>query len=171
MKILSILILIMISGSAVAQAKYEWTDVQYHYQTGSVPPPYYFEYDLYINSTGKSTLAYHSSYSSDSAKKDENYSFDISESDVKSLNNEIKKSKVLSSTFKEMDKHPIGGSLQNVTVVLYQDPVIDHQPPRISTPYFPASSKQKKALDKLYEKIKSLVPQNIWDDIESKKSK
>lgn len=171
MKIISILILFIVLYNANAQSHYDWTDAQYHYQTGSVPPPYYYEYDVFINAGGQGNLTYHSSYAFDSTKKDVNYTFDVSESNIASLNKEIKKSKVLTSTFKEMDKHPIGGSMQNAVIILYQDPVVDHLPARVTTPYFPDSDKQKKALEKLYAKIKSLVPQKIWDDIESKKSK
>ncbi len=173
MKIIIVLIftIILFSGNTRAQAQYEWTDAQYHYQTGSIPPPYYYEYDIFINTSGTGTLVFHPSYVTDSSKSYENYTFTVSESGIKSLNKEIKKSKVLTSTFEELEKHPIGGSLQNAIILLYQDPATDHQPKRVTTPTFPASSKQKIALDKLYAKIKSFVPQKIWDDMESKKSK
>lgn len=171
MKILSVFILLIILFTAGAYSQYKWTDAQYHYQTGSVPPPYFFEYDVFINAGGQGTLVYHSSYSTDSTSKMDNYTFTVNASDISSLNNAIKKSKVLTATFKEMENHPIGGSMQNAIILLYQDPALDHMPQRITTPYFPASSKQRKALEILYGKIKSLVPQTIWDEIESKKNK
>jgi hypothetical protein len=154
-----------------ANAQYKWTDIQYHFQTGSVPPPYYYEYDIYLNVTGTGSLAYHTGYGNDSTRKDYYYDLKLTSGNIKTLNKEIKRSKVLTDTFEEMEQHPIGGSVQNVFVVPPQDPRLDRKPPRIQTPYFPASDTQKKALERLYTKIKAFVPPSVWDDIESKKNK
>ncbi len=164
-------IILFLSLSINANAQYKWTDIQYHFQTGSVAPPYYYEYDIYINVSGTGSLAYHTGYGNDSTRKDYMYDLVLTGSNIKSLNKEIKRSKILTDTFEEMEQHPIGGSTQNVFVVLPQDPRLDRKPPRIQTPNFPASDTQKQALEKLYNKIKSFVPQSVWDDIESKKNK
>lgn len=168
--IFSIIGLFLLPG-VQAEAQYEWTDIQYHFQTGSVPPPYYYEYDIYISATGTGSLAYHGGYESDTSKKDYTYDFNVLPDDLKSLDQRIQTSKVLTDAFEELEKHPIGGSINRVFITMPQDPRIDHRPPRIETPYFPKSKKQKAALEKLYAKIKSLVPQSVWDDIESRKNK
>jgi hypothetical protein len=165
------IISIMFFLGASANAQYKWTDVQYHYQTGSVAPQYYYEYDIYIGYTGVGSVAFRTGYGSDTSSKVYTYNFQMTDKEVESLNKAIKKSKVLTSTFEELEKHPIGGSMQKVFITLPQDPRFDRKPTRIETPYFPASEKQKKALEKLYDKIKSYVPQSIWDEIESKKNK
>ncbi len=154
--------------TATSDAQYNWTDIQYHFQTGSVPPPYYHEYDIYISAAGTGSLAYHTGYGNDSTSKNFTYDLTLSPEDIASLDEAIQKSKVLTATFEEMEKHPIGGSMNNVFVTLPQDPRLDHKPPRIEIPYFPKSKKQKAALEKLYEAVRSLVPQSIWDDIDSK---
>jgi hypothetical protein len=47
-KILNLtLILVLSTGIVIAQN--QWEEIVYHYQTGTVPPPYYYSYDLTIN--------------------------------------------------------------------------------------------------------------------------
>ena len=168
--ILSIALMILLL-SVKANTQYEWTGLQYHYQTGSVPPPYYFEYDIYISPTGSGSIAYHGGYETDTTRKDYNSDFNISSDDLAALDEQIQNSGVLTDNFEELVKHPIGGSMNKVYITMPQDPRLDHKPPRIETPYFPKSKKQKAALGKLYEKIRSLVPQTIWDEIEKLKNK
>lgn len=170
MKILLPSLIILLLFSISISAQYKWTDIQYHYQTGSVAPPYYYSYELYINSSGKGTIVYQSSYSADSNKKNITQEFELSSGEVTSLNKAILKSKVLTSEISEVppEKRPIGGPLQNVILTKPMDPALDRKPDVIVTPYFPASTKQKKALSTLYAKLKTYVPQAIWDEINSK---
>ncbi|MGA2668027.1 MAG: hypothetical protein ABSF32_03815 [Ignavibacteria bacterium] len=162
---LNLLFVFFITSSAYCQ--YAWTDLIYHYQTGSIPPPHYFEYNLNINSGGTATLVYFPGYFQDTSWV---YNFTIKEDDIKSLNDSIISSKALSEPIKEMPehKHPIGGSMQNVTFILPQDPGLDQKPPTLVIPFFP-QPQYKDALDNLYSSIKSLVPQSIWDEISAKK--
>lgn len=150
-------------------SQYSWTDINYHFQTGTVPPPYYYSYELYINSGGSCSISYRPSYSNDSVWV---YKFDLITDQLNTLDSSINKSGVLTDSITSLpeNKHPIGGSLKNVVITLYQDPVLDRLPPVIRTPYFP-SGDYKQKLENLYESIVLLVPQSIWDDIEMRKEK
>jgi hypothetical protein len=148
-------------------SQYSWTTLIYHYQTGSIPPPHYFQYDLNINYEGTSTLVYYPGYNADTTWV---YNFKIKEEDIKILNDSIVSSKVLSEPILSMPehKHPIGGSMQNLTIILPQDPGLDQKPPSLVLPFFP-QPEYKDALDNLYSTIKSLIPQSIWDEINQRK--
>jgi hypothetical protein len=150
-------------------SQYTWTDVNYHFQTGTVPPPYYYSYELFINSGGSCSISYRPTYSTDSTWV---YKFDLITDQLNTLNGAITNSGVLTDSITGLpeNKHPIGGSLKNVVITLYQDPVLDRLPPVIRTPYFPIVDFKQK-LEDLYESIVSLVPQSIWDGIKERKEK
>jgi len=150
-------------------SQYNWTDVQYHYQTGSVPPKYWYEYDIFINTSGKGSLVFHISYADDSTNRNAVYELNLTRTQVSDINTEIENSNVLTQKMEEMERPPIGGSRQNMRISLPQDPRIDHMPSAIETPYFPKSEDIKTALEKLYDVIRSEVPQSVWDDIEIRK--
>lgn len=172
MKIILVLAaLLLLSAAGFAQSQYNWSELQYHYQTGSVPPPYYFEYDIYLNYLGNGQLVYRGGYSSDQNRKDSTYDFTAGEPDIKALNDLISQSGVLTKEIEQAVKHPIGGALNNMYITLTQDPKFDRKPIRIEIPTFPKSDSDKKTLHEIYEKIRSLVPQSVWDDLESKKTK
>jgi hypothetical protein len=174
MKRLSILaaIIFFLSGSGIF-AQFDWTDIQYHYQTGSIPPPYYYSYDVFISASGSGNLYYHGGYSSDSTRTDSAFSFNVNSKDLSALNKLIFKNKILTREIETLprDKTPIGGSLQNVLITLAQDPRLDRKPMRIETPYFPASEKDKRILDQIYNKVKFMVPLDIWDAVSALKAK
>ncbi len=150
-----------------ATAQIQWDEIVYHYQTGSVPPPYYSSYDLTINSTGTGTLVYSPNYGNDTNWV---YKLCFSEESMKKINETITRSNVLNETIPALPDslRPIGGSLQNISVQLPQDPSLDQTPPRIITPYFPEES-YKETLEGIYSVIKEAVPKNIWDEINTKK--
>jgi hypothetical protein len=157
--------LLMATSPLLSQGK--WTDLMFHYQTGTVPPPYFYQYNININSGGSAVLVYFPGYSIDTSWA---YKFDVSEIDIKRLDDSIASSKILTEPILSMPehKHPIGGSIESLTVVLWEDPALDQRPPTLVVPDFP-QPQFKEAIDNLYSTIKSLAPQTIWDEISKRK--
>jgi hypothetical protein len=146
-----------------------WTDITYHFQTGTVPPPYYYSYELHINSGGECNLTYRPTYSNDSIWV---YKFNLISDQINELDSIVIKSGVLTDSINSLpeNKHPIGGSIKNIIITLYQDPTFDRMPPVIKTPYFPTAEFKEK-LENLYDSAGALIPQNIWDEIKERKEK
>lgn len=167
------IILILIAGFLIVSCshsqdnKHEWTTAEYFYRTGSVPPPYHYEYDVIINSNGESSVVLRLGYSNEPSGT---YSFQLSEEDITALTKCMGKSGLFDNTINSLPENeiPIGGSTNKIRVTYVNpDPNLD-QPPRVyDVPYFPEEQYQA-GLNKLYEKIRSLVPQSIWSDINNK---
>jgi hypothetical protein len=163
--ILTIFYILIITGLLMSQTK--WTDIIYHYQTGSIPPPHFYRYEFTVNSGGFGTLVYYPDYSDVESWV---YSIKIPDSEIKQLDEAVTKSRILDETVPALadSLRPIGGSIENVTVFLQQDPNLDQVPKRIITPDFP-QKKYKERLEQLYISIKNLIPQSTWDEIKARK--
>ncbi len=165
-KILNLtLILVLSTGIVIAQN--QWEEIVYHYQTGTVPPPYYYSYDLTINPSGTGTLVYYPNYGKDTTWV---YNITFSQDDINRLSGAISESGVLTETISELPDSlkPIGGALQNISIQQPQYPNLDQTPPRIVVPYFPKPEFKEKIMA-LYSYIQKMVPENIWNEISLRK--
>ena len=149
----------------------EWSALDYSFRSGTMPPPYFYSYNILINSDDTSGfLKYAFDYSQEDNPPLE-YKLTFSEEQMGKLNEAIKESKVLCE---EIESVPdslqlIGGSVQNVKIIIVNpNPNLDQPPRIIETPYFP-TEEYKEGLDNLYETINKLVPENIWEEIKTKK--
>jgi hypothetical protein len=163
MKKYILIVLFFVTSSACSQN--EWTELTYHYQTGTVPPPYYYSYDAYLTNSGTLTLVYHHGYNDTTWT----YTIEVNADSLKALKEAIVSSGILTEKVEEISEmhRPIGGSLQNIRIVLPQDPNLDQMPPTITTPYFPANKKEE--LTNIYDKMKNLIPEATWNEIKVRK--
>ena len=163
--ILSISVLFIITGLLMSQAK--WTEITYSYQTGTVPPPHFYRYDFTINSGGFGTLVYQPDYPDTETWV---YTVKLTNEDIKQVSEALEKSGILSITIPSLADtlKPFGGSVENLSVMLEQNPDLDQMPGRIITPKFP-QKEYKEQLDELYTVIKNLIPQSTWDEINARK--
>ena len=163
--ILSISLIFIITGLVTSQTK--WTEITYSYQTGTVPPPHFYHYDFTINSGGFGTLVYQPDYPDTETWV---YAVKLTDEEIKQVSDALAKSGILIETIPALADtlKPIGGPIENVTVMLTQDPDLDQMPGRIVTPEFP-QKEYKAQLDELYTVIKNLIPQSTWDEINARK--
>jgi hypothetical protein len=148
----------------------EWSAIQYYYSSGPLPPPYHYSYDITTNNDGTSSLNYRLGY--DEQIPPINYSYTVSKENLKLLTEKIANSKLTTGKIdaEPENKHPVGGSLERVRLIVTKaDPDLDQPPKAFESPYFPTVS-YKKNLEELYLFITKLVPDSIWSDVKIKKS-
>ena len=161
---------LLIISCAGSQNVPKWSSVSLMYESGPLPPKYQYSYTVTINNNGDGGVVCF--VGADPSNSSLTYDFKCSPENIKKIGEAIKTSKILEDNIPEMPegKRPIGGHLEKVRVILVnENPNLD-QPPKVKeSPYFP-DEKYRANLNSLYEIIQKLVPQNIWDDIEKKKS-
>lgn len=154
-------------GSLNAQTK--WTKIEYYYNVGSLPPPYHYEYTITVNTDGSGMIHYLAGYTeTDSNTFD--YTFDLSNSQLKNLKKSVKKSNVLNLDIKSRPNSeiPVGGDSDELSIYGYDENSPDSQVLLKNIPSYP-EKKYGKILDKLYKTIKECVPEKIWNEIEERK--
>jgi hypothetical protein len=165
MKKYIIIALFFISASAFSQN--EWTELTYHYQTGTVAPQYYYTYDAILTNSGTLTLVFHPGYYDTTWT----YTMEVNADSLKALKETIISSGILTEKIEKTPDMigPLGGSMQNIRIVMAQDPNLDQMPPIITIPYFPATKKNE--LNNIYEKIKNLIPESTMNEIKERKER
>lgn len=148
----------------------EWSAIQYFYNSGPLPPPYHYNYEVTINNDGASSLNYRLGY--DEQNPYLNYSFILSKENMKVLSDKISLSQLSTGKIESEPEnhHPVGGSLEKARLIITKaNPDLDQPPKAFESPYFP-TEKYKKNLEELYSLINKLVPDSIWSDVKAKKS-
>lgn len=168
-KIVLLFALVSFSSCTVSQTNYEWSSLSYMYDSGPIPPKYQYNYTITLNTNCEGGVV--AFLGGDPSNTSITYEFKFSKDSLIILDKAVKKSKILDEEIEKIpeEMHPIGGSLEKVRVVLFDDnPNLD-RPPRVrESPYFPVD-KYKPGLEKLYKTIVSFVPKNIWDDFNVKR--
>lgn len=169
--ILAVLFLMVFTSCSKSQDSIPkvWSSVQYNYTAGPLPPPYHHSFDISVNSDGDSKLIYRLGY--DNSKEPLVYTFMVSPADIKNLDEKVVCSKLLTGNVEAIpeNKHPIGGSLNKVRIIIPNpNPDLDQPPRVIESPYFPTED-YKDGLQDLYDFIKTLVPVETWNDVSLKK--
>jgi hypothetical protein len=168
-KVLYFLIFVSITSVSCAQEIpcTNWTYIDYKYNSGPLPPKYYFEYICRINNDGSALLMYKKGYSDTIQQK--TCDFQVSKDTIAILNKFITDSKILSEEIQSMpeNEHPIGGHIRYVSVIIVDTNSNIDRPPRvISSPAFPVE-KYKTGLDDLYDFMASLIPAEVWNKVKS----
>ncbi len=167
--IFALFLLLMLSSCGRTQDA-KWTSLTYDYSEGPLPPPYHHEYSISINSDRSANMTYKLGYNADDPSY--NYSFTLDEGSMNLLNEKVVESRILEGSTEAVpeNEHPVGGSLNRVTVyVVNPDPNLDQPPLVFQAPYFP-KKEYSKGLNELYECINGLVPQDVKTDIEKRRT-
>ena len=166
--ILIFFISVSCSKSQDNQAKI-WSAITYNFFSGPLPPQYQNKYSVVINEDNYCYFSYSIGFDSDANSTSK--IFTVSDDNIAMLTQLVNESGLLEGKIISLPehKHPIGGSLRSVSVVLKQtDPNLDQPPPVYVAPYFPVEEYKEK-LEKLYEYIYMLVPQDYRDEFIKKR--
>lgn len=131
--------------------------IEFHYVTPPLLPEYEYSYDVLINSDGSCVYSFR--------KGEERImeTFSISEYDYEELTKMIIDSGILKEEVNSLppDETPDGASRQWLVLLIEnQNPDLDQPPRRIEMPVHP-EEKFDESLDKIYTKIKNLIPKNL----------
>jgi hypothetical protein len=166
MKYLIILIstlLFQCSGSKSSDKS--WDEINYNYNSGTVPPPYYYSFSIKIKSNREGRITYAPDYDD---KNTWGYDFKITKKDLKDLTSKIESSKIMEKEIESMpdNMRPIGGSIHYGSILFEKEGVIKKH----DLPGFPVSESMKNELENIFNRIRAFVPKEIWDDIEIRKN-
>lgn len=158
-------VLIMLAIFAAANAGYaqeKWTKIEYSFNIGSLPPPYHYEYTITITSDGTAALEYMMGYTRTSDNTLE-YTIDIRNTPFKYLKKEIKESGLLNKRigYLHSGEIPVGGSSEHMTIFDGSDTIT-------YVPSYPDKAYDK-VLERLYLKIRKCIPDNVWNEVKTKR--
>lgn len=154
------------------QAQSDWTKLNYHYNVGSLPPPYHYSYTITINGDGKGEMVYIGGYES-TPKNTSVYPFELNSKKMKKLNKAVKESDVLNLDIKTRpgEEIPDGGHSDGLEIYGVNKESDSKDTVLIkSIPTYP-ELKYDGILNRLYKAIQNSVPDDIWKEIDSKKGK
>ncbi len=130
--------------------------IKYYWETGSLPPPYFYAYEIFVGPGTRGELKFQADYN------DEDppvwiETIDITENDLDRLYEMLYAMGMFENEWLQVTDTPTGGSASYLTGIAYEQ-VFD-------IPRYVAGEQQAKDARVLYEHIDSLVPKEIWDKL------
>jgi hypothetical protein len=124
-------------------------ELDYEWHAATVPPPHHFEYTIRVIADGRGVINYFLNYDNTSVWTE---SLAVSKDTLEKVYRLMTKTGVTTKAWPEAGRHPVGGSTQWLKVVADKKTV--------SIPAFP---RDPGAIQEVYDAIKALVPQPVWD--------
>jgi len=128
----------------------------YHWQEGSLPPPYHYEYTIAIQPDGQGQIEMLPDYPSDQTPVWKEV-FTITEDDLDQLYALLLENDFFQTNWAAQSDPPIGGSSEQLTVTA--------QGAEYTIPSFVVANQQN-AASEVMAAINALVPQDIWDRLD-----
>jgi hypothetical protein len=157
MKISSLLLLcslLLFAGSAWAGKPVTIPkdfELIYEWHAGTMPPPHHYEYTIRVVADGRGAVNYFPSYDTTPVWTE---SLAVSKSALENVYRLMTKAGVTTKAWPEAKQHPIGGETQWLNVVANRKTVM-----------IPAFPRDPGNIQEVYDAIKSLVPQPVWDKL------
>ncbi len=123
--------------------------VEYYWETGSLPPPYFYTYTITVGPGARGEIVFQADY------KDEDPPiwsevFEIQESDLDLLYTQLFEMGMFENTWQQVDDIPDGGSADKLSVMAYE---------RVfSIPSYVDVKQRARDAREVYDYINSLVP-------------
>jgi len=134
--------------------------VEYEWREGSLPPPYHYEYTVILKPSGQSEFVLIPDYpAADVPKWTEN--FKVAERDLNELYRVMVENGLLTRKWQQRDAAPVGGSNQTLLVTV--------QGKRIKVEDYLISEQQVLA-KVMYAAVNALVPKEIWERLQTRRS-
>ena len=133
--------------------------VEYSWYEGSVAPPYHYEFDIEVRADGSGTIRYRPDYGSDPEWVED---FTVSDADLDVLYWYMFDAGVFTSEWREDEEPPVGGSVAGMRVTAGGT--------EYRIPLDLADAGDREAVIPVYGHIEGLVPNEIWRDLESRRT-
>lgn len=141
--------------------KYAWTNLEYFYSEGSIPPQYFYRYTVRINDDGKSEFWFYPTAGDDPVYK---YDFTITSDQINLLSKKLIESKIFDGQIPAMKQPPIGGAPESLKLVTVNpNPNLDQSPIFREIPAFP-EAKYSEGVKSLYGTINGFIPPGDMKD-------
>ena len=149
------------SNGSGEMGEYDWTNLQYFYSEGSVPPQYYYNYSVMIDNDGKSQFWFYAAAGDTPIYKND---FTITSDQISLLSKKLVESKIFDGDIPAMQNPPIGGHSEYLKLVTVNpDPNLDQSPILRQTPPFP-TEEYKEGLESLYGVINGFIPSEYMSE-------
>jgi hypothetical protein len=130
-------------------------EIKYKFIAGTMPPPDHDEYEIVVTQGGGGRIAYWPDYPSFDPPCWE-YLFPVAADQLKELVDLIESIDIFEREWEIEDERRVGGSLRYLTVTL-GDRTVD----------VPSRLENRELVSPIYQAVRGLVPQNIWEEIET----
>ncbi len=133
--------------------------VRYHYQAGSMPPPAHYEYTIRLAPNGEGEIVFYPDYPQHNPPV-WTETFTPAAEQLSDLHALIAKKKVMAKEWHSPARSPVGGSLEYLEVTKAAKQV--SVPSRLN-------AKDAADLRELYDAVRALVPQEMWDRLHARR--
>jgi len=142
---------------------YPWSAITYNFSSGQTSPGYQSNYSVLVNSEKSCVFVY--GFPENELSKE----FTIDDNSVYKLNEFIKESGILNEDITTDPTYALSADMRFCQIVLKQnDPNLD-QPPRVITVPHNPTEKFKEGLNKIYDHIETLIPDETRKEFEVKR--
>lgn len=131
--------------------------VRYHYDVGSLPPPYHYAYTVRIGPGAQGEVEYEQSYEGEEGYDTWTEPFSISGEEVEALYDLMVEQGVFARSWQQTDDPPVGGDAEWLDVTAGGK--------EFSVPSYVAGRGAENAIGEVYEAINALVPASIREKI------
>lgn len=133
--------------------------VHYHWQEGSLPPPFHYEYNITLKPQGQGKVVLTPDYPSDNVPT-WTETFTVSAAELDQFYQVLFNQGLFRQTWRAQAVPPIGGSSQSVTVMAHGL--------KIEIPAY-VLPEQEAAAVAICSAVRALVPEAIWDKLDTQR--
>jgi hypothetical protein len=132
--------------------------VIYEWETGSLPPPYYYKYTIQLGPAPEGKITFVADYPSrEDPPPTWIETFEISEADLILLYILLYQADAFSEAWIQMEDIPVGGSADDLSVTAYGI--------QIQIPAYLDGEQKADSMRFIYKQIEARVPQETWDQL------
>jgi hypothetical protein len=131
--------------------------VKYNYVSGSVPPPYHYEYSVTIDAKCNGTISYKPDFVFDTLLTE---TFHLSKKNMRKFWSLLKKNDFFYAEWIQQQKLPVGGSTEYLEIIANNK--------TFKIPAFPV---EKEKAEKILEVARNLFPKSVMDTLSAKREK
>lgn len=127
--------------------------VRYLWREGSVPPPYHYEYSVSVSGSGEGTIEFWPDYPEHGVDPWVEH-FAVPAERLDELHATMVACGVFEQDWEELEDPPVGGALE------WMEAAAGGRQARV-----PSTLKHPEAVEPVYERMRSLVPEAIWTEL------
>jgi hypothetical protein len=142
----------------IPQTKPDDFQVQYTWETGSLPPPYFYAYTITLGPEAKGEISFVPGYSNNDPPRWIE-TWDLAADDLDQLYAILLYTGAFTKDWSQLEDIPTGGSADKLLITAYGQ--------QFSIPSYVAGEQQAKDIRVVYNRIGTLVPQAIWNKLEA----